>query len=80
MLAAQFSIGVIFGLMYRYINTRNNIGYFVIFYAMLFMAIIYQSIDEQLLTSFLSVDQVFTVLFTGLLYALFLKKRLNITQ
>lgn len=77
MLIIQYTIGVFFGLLYSSIKKMKNLNYTIIFYSLIFMAIVYQSLDEQFFTTFLSMTQIFTLLFTYLLYRLFIKMRIG---
>jgi oligosaccharide repeat unit polymerase len=77
MIFLQFALGYLFSLGLMQLKRSKKIGYFSLLYSMLFVTLVYQALDEQVLTSFLSTTQLFTVLFTFLFYRLLLRKKLN---
>jgi len=77
MLYIQFTLGYLFSAGYVRLQKSKEIGYFALFYSTLFMILIYQALDEQALTTFLSTTQIFTIFFTFLFYNLLLRKKLN---
>ncbi|MFT9487168.1 MAG: O-antigen polymerase [Tepidibacillus sp.] len=77
MLIIQFFLGMFFNMLYLIIKRSKEINYLYIFYSLLFMALVYQSIDEQFLVSFLSVTQIFTIGFSFILYRLLLHKKIQ---
>lgn len=76
MLMVQVFIGLFFGFLYSVIKRMQKVSYIWIYFALNFSAIVYQSIDEQFLLSILSTTQVFTLLFTFLLFHFFVKKQI----
>ena len=77
MLSIQFTLGYLFSVGFIKLQRSNRIGFFSLFYSMLFMMLVYQALDEQALTTFLSITQLFTVLFAFLFYRLLLRSKLN---
>lgn len=77
MIIVQFCFGFIFSAMYLNIKRMKTVSYLYILYSSLFMAIVYQSIDDQFLVFFLSVTQVFTIGFTVLIYNLLCKNKIR---
>lgn len=63
-------------IMYIYIKKSNKINFLFIFYAINAMIIFYQSIDEQFFVSFLNITQIFTFLFSYILYYIFIKREM----
>ena len=68
MIIAQFLFGAVFSAMYLIIKNSKSVNYFHVFYSIMFMVLVYQAIDDQFLVSFMSVTQVFTVMFTYIIY------------
>lgn len=73
----QVMVGFFFGACYLKIKKSRRFNYIVIFYSMLFMCVIYQSIDEQFFTAFLSITQIFTILFTYTFYRMLIRPKLG---
>lgn len=77
MIIIQIIIGFFFGSLYTKIKKSKGFDFVFILYAILFMSITYQSIDEQFLTTFMSTTQIFTVLFTYIFYRILIKSKLQ---
>lgn len=73
----QYIIGLFFGIVYTIIKSSSKVNILIILYGILFMQIIYQSIDDQFLVSFLSVTQVLTFFFVFIIYLILIKPKLK---
>lgn len=75
MILIQFFIGGFFGSYYKLIKSRNKNDVWVIIYAYIANALVMQSIDDSFLTVFLSVSQIFSILFILVCYKIFVKNK-----
>lgn len=80
MLFIQLLFGLVMNILYLKIRNLKRINYVYILYAILFMMIVYQSIDDQFLRSFLSVTQIFTITFTYIFYWFLLRKQIIVSD
>lgn len=75
MVVIQFFIGFFFGAFYKLIKKKNKANLLMIIYAYIANALVMQSIDDSFLTVFLSVSQIFSILFIIVCYKFFIKKK-----
>ena len=75
----QFLLGFLITTLYLRVKNSKNIKFIYLIYFYIFSYVIVQVFDDNFLTTFLSIDQIMTFLFLGVMYKIFIYPQLNVT-